>query len=74
MVLGSNIALEAVSPQDVHVFSVAPCKCHHPIIQYCVTYVVDKVSLIAQNSSSSSFPFPFVPLQQWGCLVAPLFL
>jgi hypothetical protein len=21
-----------------------------------------------------SFPFPFVPLQRWGCLVAPLFL
>jgi hypothetical protein len=25
-------------------------------------------------SSSSSFPFPFVPLQRRGCLVAPLFL
>jgi hypothetical protein len=23
---------------------------------------------------SSSFPFPFVPLQRRGCLVAPLFL
>jgi hypothetical protein len=27
-----------------------------------------------KGASSSSFPFPFVPLQRRGCLVAPLFL
>jgi hypothetical protein len=32
------------------------------------------MSYLTQPSSSSSFPFPFVPLQRRGCLVAPLFL
>jgi hypothetical protein len=33
------------------------------------------IHLVVPNLSShlypSSFPFPFVPLQRWGCLVAP---
>jgi hypothetical protein len=51
------------------------------ISEYYHLQVVDVVfkeiiGVYTENNTriSSSFPFPFVPLQRRGCLVAPLFL
>jgi hypothetical protein len=43
-------------------------KPRYKILKLWVRYVM------LEPGMTSSFPFPFVPLQRWGCLVAPLFL
>jgi hypothetical protein len=39
-----------------------------------ISVLVTRIHCRRESYKSSSFPFPFVPLQRRGCLVTPLFL